>query len=147
MRALSLETLVAEAECRALVLRSAEAVDAQDYAGFADCFCPDGELVRPDGSVLQGQAAIVQAYRARNPDRLTQHLLCNHRVEVDAATQTALSCCKVLLWSGQHSAQVTPQGRLADALTQVGEFVDTLEHSAAGWRIRRRDAVFILHKP
>lgn len=96
--------------------------------------------------MLQGQAAIVQAYRARNPDRLTQHLLCNHRVEADMATQTAVSRCKVLLWSGLHSAQATPQGRPADALTQVGEFVDTLEHSGAGWRIRRREAVFILHK-
>lgn len=146
MTAPSLEALVAEAECRALVLRSAEAVDAQDYAGFAECFCPDGALVRPDGSVLQGQAAIVQAYRARNPDRLTQHLLCNHQVVVDTATLTARSRCKVLLWSGQHSAQATPQGRPADALTQVGEFVDTLEYSAKGWRIRHREAFFILQK-
>eukprot|EP01031_Cornospumella_fuschlensis_P010959 gene10959-13402_t len=67
----TLETLAAEAACRALVLRGADAVDGGDAQGFAASFAPDGTLVRPDGSVLQGRAAIAQAYAARDPDRLT----------------------------------------------------------------------------
>jgi hypothetical protein len=53
---------------------------------------------------------------------------------------------KVLLWSGRHSAPLTPQGRAADALSQVGEFVDAMEFSADGWRIRRREAHFVLFR-
>lgn len=140
----SLAQLAAEAECRELVLCGTDAVDSGDTAGFAALFLEDGELVRPDGSVLQGRAAIAQAYATRDPDRLTQHLISNHTVVLDEATDTALSRCKVLLWAGRHSAAHTPKGRPADAMAQVGEFIDTLEHTPEGWRIRHRRAHFIL---
>ncbi len=138
--------LAAEAECRAVVLQGADAVDSGDAAGFAALFEPEGTLVRPDGSVLQGRAAIAQAYANRDADRLTQHLVCNHVVEVDEAAGVAQSRCKVLLWSGRHSSPSTAQGRPADALTQVGEFVDQLEHTPEGWRIRSRRARFVLYR-
>jgi uncharacterized protein (TIGR02246 family) len=142
----SIEMLIAQDTCRALVLKGAEAVDAGDAAGFAALFTPDGVLVRPDGSQLQGQAAIAQAYAARDPDRLTQHLLCNHTVAVDVAQGTAVSRCKVLLWSGRHSAVLAKQGRPAEGLTQVGAFLDTLLQTADGWRIQTRRAQFILYR-
>jgi uncharacterized protein (TIGR02246 family) len=142
----SLAELAAEAECRALVLRGAEAADSGDAVGFAALFLVDGEMVRPDGSVLQGRATIAQTYAARDPDRLTQHLISNHTVEVDEATGTALSRCKVLLWSSRHSAEHSPKGRPADAMTQVGEFVDALQRTPEGWRIRHRRAHFILYR-
>lgn len=140
----SLELLAAEAACRALVLQGVEAVDSGDAAGFAALFMPDGLLVRPDGSLLQGRAAIAGAYATRDPDRLTQHLLCNQQVKVDLAAGAALVRSKVLLWTGRHSTPQTPKGRAADALTQVGELVDTLAHTTEGWRIRSRQAQFIL---
>lgn len=142
----TLETLAAEAACRALVLRGADAVDGGDAQGFAASFAPDGTLVRPDGSVLQGRAAIAQAYAARDPDRLTQHLVCNQQVMVDLQAGTAQARSKVLLWTGRHSSPSTPHGRLADAISQVGEFVDQLEHTPEGWRIRSRRAQFILYR-
>ena len=142
----TLETLAAEAACRALVLRAADAVDGGDAQGFAALFVPDGTLVRPDGSVLQGRAAIAQAYAARDPDRLTQHLVCNQQVSVDLQAGTAHARSKVLLWTGRHSSPSTPQGRLADAVSQVGEFVDQLENTPEGWRIRSRRAQFILYR-
>lgn len=138
---------LAQAECRALVLRGADAVDRGDAEGFAALFEPEGVLVRPDGKVLQGRAAIAAAYTARDPDRLTQHLVCNQLVTVDLKAGLATACSKVLLWTGRHSTPATPQGRAADALSQVGEFVDTLAHTAEGWRLRRREARFILQKP
>lgn len=138
--------LIAEDACRALVLKAAEAVDAGDAAGFAALFTPDGVLVRPDGNRLQGHAAITQAYAARDPDRLTQHLLCNHTVALDVAPGSAVSRCKVLLWSGRHSAVPGKQGRPAEGPTQVGAFLDTLLQTAEGWRIQTRRAHFILFR-
>ncbi len=142
----TLETLAAEAACRALVLQGADAVDRGDAQGFAALFVPDGTLVRPDGSVLQGRAAIAHTYASRDPDRLTQHLVCNQQVSVDLQAGTAQARSKVLLWTGRHSSPSTPQGRPADATSQVGEFVDELEHTPEGWRIRSRRAQFILYR-
>lgn len=141
----SLAVLQAEAACREVVLKAAQAVDSGDYAGFATLFCPDGVLVRPDGSKLQGREAIVRAYQARDPDRLTQHLVSNQQVEVNQATGTAVARCKVLLWSGQRSAVETPKGRPADAMAQVGEMVDEMALAPEGWRIRTRQARFIFY--
>jgi uncharacterized protein (TIGR02246 family) len=142
----AMERYAAEAECRALVLQAADAVDRADANAFAALFVADGTLVRPDGSLLQGRAAIAAAYAARDPDRLTQHLVSNQLVTLQPDGATALVRSKVLLWSGRHSAPLTPQGRAADALSQVGEFVDAMEFSAEGWRIRRREAHFVLFR-
>lgn len=142
----SLAALVAEAECRNLVLLAAQAVDSGDGGGFAAMFLPEGVLVRPDGSELRGRDAIEQAYRARDPNRLTEHLICNHRIEVDVAAGTAVSRCKVLLWCSEHTAELTPKGRLASAMTQVGEMLDMLQHTPEGWRIRSRQARFVLYR-
>ncbi|MDZ7921185.1 nuclear transport factor 2 family protein [Rhodoferax sp.] len=142
----TLETVAAEAACRALVLQGADAVDRGDAQGFAALFVPDGTLVRPDGSLLQGREAIAKAYAGRDPDRLTQHLVCNQQVSVDLQAGTAEARSKVLLWTGRHSSPSTPQGRPADATSQVGEFVDELEHTPEGWRIRSRRAQFILYR-
>lgn len=142
----SLELLAAEAACRALVLQGVEAVDSGDAAGLAAIFLPDGLLVRPDGSLLHGRAAIASAYAMRDPERLTQHLLCNQQVKVDLAAGAALVRSKVLLWTGRHSTPHTPKGRAADALTQVGELVDILAHTTEGWRISSRQAQFILYR-
>ncbi|MDR7304748.1 nuclear transport factor 2 family protein [Rhodoferax saidenbachensis] len=142
----TLETLAAEAACRALVLQGADAVDGGDAQGFAALFAPDGTLVRPDGRVLQGRAAIAHAYASRDSDRLTHHLVCNQQVTVDLQTGTAQARSKVLLWTGRHSSPSTPQGRQADAISQVGEFVDVMERGSEGWRIRSRHAQFILYR-
>lgn len=136
---------MAQTQCRDVVLRAAEAVDAGDAHAFAALFTPDGVLVRPDGTRLQGRVAILQAYASRDPDRLTQHLICNHRVTVDLAAGTAESHCKVLLWSGRRSAEAGPKGRPADAMQQVGEMHDLLQRDAQGWFIHKRLAHFILH--
>jgi uncharacterized protein (TIGR02246 family) len=135
----------AQTQCRDVVLRAAEAVDAGDAQAFAELFTLDGVLVRPDGTRLEGRVAIAQAYAARDPDRLTQHLISNHRVSVDLEAGLAESYCKVLLWSGRRSAPASPKGRPADSLQQVGEMHDQLQHDAQGWFIRKRIARFILH--
>lgn len=140
-----LESLHAESQARALVLASARLVDAQDWRGFAELFAEDAELTRPDGSVLLGREAVFQAYAARSPERLTQHVLTNHEVNLIDA-QSARSRCLVLLWSGLRSEPPSPKGRPADAAQQLGEFIDVLSHTPQGWRIARRQARFMFHR-
>ncbi len=142
----ALDILVAEAACRDLVLAAAEAVDGRDFLAFADLFEVRGVLVRPDGTELVGRPAIVAAYAARDPERLTRHLVSNQRVRVDLATGTAQAACSVLLWSGRHSDAATPRGRPADVQQQVGEIRDLLAKTPEGWRIRRREAWFTLFR-
>ena len=142
----ALDTLLAEAACRDLVLAAADAVDGRDFLAFADLFEMRGVLVRPDGTELVGRPAIVAAYAARDPERLTRHLVSNQRVRVDLVAGTAQAACTVLLWSGRHSDAVTPRGRPADALQQVGEIRDLLAKTPEGWRIRRREAWFTLFR-
>ena len=140
-----LPRLLAENACRALVLAAADAVDRQDPAAFAALFTPDGVLVRPDGTLLQGREAIHAAYAARPADRLTRHLICNHSVQVEPDSRSASSRCTVLLWSGKRSDPETPQGRPAVGAQQVGEIDDLLALTTQGWRIARREARFVLH--
>lgn len=139
-----LETLLAEQACRDLVLAAADAVDRRDFLALADLFEPRGVLVRPDGSELLGREAIVSAYAARDPDRLTRHLVSNQRVRVDRSAGTAVASCSVLLWSGRQSDAHSLRGRPADPVEQVGEIRDLLVRTAEGWRIRRREAWFTL---
>jgi hypothetical protein len=102
--------------------------------------------VRPDGTELIGRPAIVAAYAARDPERLTRHLVINQRVRVDLAVGTAQAACTVSLWSGRHSDASTSRGRPADAQQQVGEIRDLLAKTPEGWRIRRREAWFTLFR-
>lgn len=140
----ALQRMLAEQACRDLVLAAADAIDGGDYQALAQLFESDGELVRPDGVVLRGHAAILAAYAARDPDRLTRHLVCNQRVAVDLTAGTAAASCTILLWSGHHSDAQTPRGRPADPVQQVGGVRDQCVLTPDGWRIRRRQAGFAL---
>lgn len=138
-----LALLLADMQCRDTVLAAADAVDRQDYAALAALFTPDATLVRPGAEPLKGRDAIFASYASKNPDRLTQHLVCNHRVQVDLSGR-AQSHCKVLLYVGSKSQELTAQGRLADSRHQVGQIVDQLVITADGWRIQERRAWFDL---
>lgn len=140
----SLELLLAEHACRRVVLQTAKTVDEQDYTAFANLFTPQGLLVRPDGTRLEGRATIEAAYRQRGPDRLTRHLISNHLVTVQDASN-ASSSCAVLLWTGSYRDAAGPKGRPADATQLVGEFLDELVMTDEGWRIQQRQARFTLH--
>lgn len=135
-------------ECRDLIIQAAHLQDSRDLAGFAACFAPDGMLVRPGGEPLAGPSAIEAAYRARDPQRITQHLVMNQRVEAfEPSPSGALQArvhSKVLLWSSHESKELTPKGRQAEPLQQIGEFEDTLICQAGQWRIAERRASFVL---
>lgn len=139
----AVEMLLAEKRCCELVLSAAEAVDRQAYEALVALFTEDATLVRPGGQPLRGRAAILASYASKSPDRLTQHLVCNHRVEVDPSG-FAQSRCKVLLYASDSHREMTNQGRLADSTHHVGEIVDRLVLTADGWRIQQRHAWFDL---
>ncbi len=139
------ERLQAEKACRDIVLDAARAVDQQDYRALAALFADDGELVRPGGTPLIGPEAIHASYAAKDPERLTQHIVCNHQVTVDSGT-TARSRCVVILWTSRRSEELTPKGRKAEAMQQVGEIDDWFVRTPQGWKIQRRAARFTMYR-
>jgi uncharacterized protein (TIGR02246 family) len=133
-----------KAACCDLVLRSAACADAADAAGLAALFTEDATLVRPDGSLLQGRAAIEAAYRARPAGRITRHLVSNSLVDIESAAAVQVRS-SVLLWSGSSADADGPQGRPANPRQLVGSFDDRCVLTPEGWRIAQRRAGFVLH--
>lgn len=139
----TLALLLAEKQCRDVVLTTAQLADDQDYAGLVALFTPDATLVRPGGEPLAGRDAILASYASKSTARLTQHLLCNHFIRVtDAAS--AESRCKVILYVSDRKYELAPKGRPAGPIHQVGQIIDRLELTVQGWRIKERRAWFDL---
>jgi SnoaL-like domain len=132
--------------CERLVVEAAYRIDHQDYAGFAALFVPEvGTLSRPGGAPLVGPEAIRRAYEARPASRITRHLCTNIRITVESA-QRARGLSYVLLFSGNTAAPPPDHfGWTADSPQRFGEFEDDFEHTVDGWRIRSRQARFLLH--
>jgi ketosteroid isomerase-like protein len=137
------EALIAKQACCEVVLKAAAAVDAQDYDALVSLFAPDAQLQRPGGAVLRGRAEILQAYRSKDPQRMTHHVITNHLVTLTAVDR-AESRCKVLLYATDQRHASTPQGRPADAQQLLGVIVDALIRTDAGWQIQSRLAWFEL---
>jgi uncharacterized protein (TIGR02246 family) len=142
----ALQRLLIQDACRELVLRAVECTDAHDAAGLAALFTPDGVLSRPGGQALVGRAAIEAAYAQRPRERITRHLVTNTRVVVESGS-AATGRSLVLLWAGSTEDATGPQGRPLRGAQLVGEFDDRFVLSSEGWRIARREAVFVLHAP
>ncbi len=140
-----LDYLLAQRACEDVVMAAARAVDAQDYHALSALFTDDGELVRPGGTRLWGRQAIFASYAAKDAARLTQHIVSNLQVTVDSVT-TARSRCVVTLWTTQRGQMLTPQGRQADTMQQIGEIEDELLHTPDGWKIKRRRAQFTMYR-
>ena len=79
----ALQQLLIHHHCRELVLRAAACADAHDAAGLAALFTAEALLVRPDGTTLEGPAAIEAAYRQRPAERITRHLVTNSLVDIE----------------------------------------------------------------
>ena len=140
------QCLEIEGECRRLVARAAVLSDAGDHAAFADLFCTDGVLVRPDGSALNGPAAILTAYQSRPAHRVTRHVISGTLFsEVSATNCRAISL--VTLWACDNRVPAGPLGRPLSQPLVLGEFDDWLRFGKQGWRIARREARFLIHAP
>lgn len=142
----ALQRLMDEAACRALVLQSAALADRGEAEALAALFTDNAPLTRPNGAVLEGRAAIAQAYRQRPAQRLTVHLLGGTLFD-EIGPDHARATTPVLLWAGDQRDAPGPQGRPAEARQIVGHFRDDFVRTEAGWRIARRAASFALHTP
>ncbi len=139
-----LDSWVIVAACQDTVLRAAAAADAGDASAVANLFTTDAVLERPNAAPLQGRDAIRLAYAGRPAERMTRHLVTNTLVDIITPGETHASSL-VLLWAGNTNDTIGAYGRPADVRQIVGEFKDVLVATDEGWRIARRQAVFVLH--
>lgn len=135
-----------ERACRQLVMRSIRAFDERDWQAYARLFTEGGVFIRANepSEPLIGRAAIETALRARPANRLTVHLCTNLEIEV-LDDEHAQGRCYLLLYSGDASHPHEPAGRAADAQQRVGEYRDSFERTAEGWRIACRIGKLIFH--
>jgi len=140
------QRLEIEDGCTRLVARAAALSDAGDHVAFSDLFCADGVLVRPDGSALNGPAAILAAYLQRPAHRMTRHVISGTLFsEVSATDCRAISL--VTLWACDNRVPAGPLGRPLSQPLVLGEFEDWFRFDNEGWRIARREARFLIHDP
>jgi hypothetical protein len=139
--------LLAEHDCRQLVLEAAALNDAGEYERFVELFTPDGQLCRPGGAVLRGREAIAASYKGRAVgDRIAKHMILGSLFS-DVSTDKATAASQVLLWTASAEDSEGPFGRPARHRQIAGTFVDQFLRTDAGWRIARRDARFdIFHE-
>jgi len=145
MGSIESEQLAAQALCRDLVARTAYFTDQQNHEAFAGLFTEDAQLARPGGAWLNGRAEILASYRAKPADRITRHLVSN-TVFSDTQAGSAQAVSYVLLWSTTADAAPEAFGRKANARQVLGEFHDSFVKTEQGWRIAKREAVFIMYR-
>lgn len=106
--------------------RVAAALDRRDYDFLLEVFTPDAQ-----GYGKDGPQAIVDQVRAHlggvGP---TQHLLGNHRVEIDGDDARSLTYARV-----HHVGAGPMAGSFFECL---GEYDDIWRRTPAGWRLARR---------
>jgi 3-phenylpropionate/cinnamic acid dioxygenase small subunit len=113
------------------VTRYATALDSRDWALLDEVFTPDAVGDFGAGPLAGREALRGLVRRMLGGSGPSQHLLANHRVEVDG--DTARCVCQVRAFS----AGVGPAaGRSYELL---GEYRDRLVRTPEGWRIARRE--------
>ncbi len=122
--------------CERLVIESAARNDAADWAALGEVFADDATLVRPSGQILEGRAAIVEAYSATPASRMTRHVCANIRID-KTGPDSAEGQTLVLLFIADPPEGEGPRTSGGPA---VGEFADEFHRTTEGWRIVRRDA-------
>ena len=111
--------------------------DANDWAGVAALYAPDGSMARPSApdQPIKGRDAILAAFLSR-PARAARHIVSN--IVVDVVSETEASAYSVLtLFQGLPNPDGglplrDPKGPL------VGFYKDKLVKTAEGWRFAER---------
>lgn len=123
------------ADCEALSIAYARAVDFRDFDSFAELFAEDGEL--DAGQLLQGRQAIAEAIARRPYELRSRHVLSNIFIDVLSATEArGISYLTLYRHHGPESLEGAPvdfQGPAA-----VGHYEDRFAKTADGWKFKRR---------
>lgn len=118
--------------------RFARVLDQKAWGGLGDVFAADVSFDYGGGNVGEGIEVLERSIRrfldACGP---TQHLIGSIMIDVDG--DSAVSRAYV---QARHQRRDDPAGGVFDS---NGEYVDRWRRGAAGWRIVRRDAHWLLH--
>jgi hypothetical protein len=112
------------------VNRYATALDSRDWALLDEVFTPDAEADFGAGWLSGREALRGLVRRMLGGSGPSQHLLGNHRVEIDG--DVARCACLVRAFSAGAGGAT---GRCYELL---GEYRDDLVRTSGGWRIARR---------
>ena len=131
------QSLADRAEIIDVCVRYALALDARDWPSFRSCFVPDVTAEYEGLGPIDGLDALEEVCRqALGPLTASQHLLGNHRVELQG--DEARSTCYL---QAQHVRAGLAGG---DKLIVAGTYTDRFVRRPEGWRIahRRLDVVW-----
>ncbi len=126
-----------------LCARLAAATDARDFPAIAALFTADGtlETVIPP-NVMHGRAQIEAGLQAHTSTVLAaQHLVTNHRYDVDDDGATGTSSFVMFRWPRQLPAGAGEgggPGPAAAVAAHGGTYHDRLERTPSGWRFSLR---------
>lgn len=129
---------------QALIVQLGWCIDHGELQALAESLHTQVEWVRPDGQVLRGPDAVVAAYAARDPQRITRHLHTNLHLQW-RSDHEVIAHTTVLLWTGHGSDAPTPAGRPAQPGQKLGEHRDALVLEQGRWWLRRRQSSFVLY--
>lgn len=134
----TLQMLLDEREILRALARFARILDGKQWGELADVFAEDLSFNYGAGGEEQGIDALrTNMRRFLDACGGTQHLLGSISIDVDG--DTALSRAYV---QARHQRVNDPAGSVFDS---NGEYVDRWERRALGWRIVRRDAIWLMH--
>lgn len=133
-----------EADCQALSIAYARAIDFRDYDAFVDLFAEDGVL--DTGTPLEGRAAIAEAL-TRRPDELrSRHVLTNIFIDVLSGSEArGISYLSLYRHIGPESLKGQPVP--FDGPAAIGHYEDRFVRTAAGWKFKRRKLQLAFRRP
>jgi len=131
------------ADCEALSIAYARAVDFRDYDAFVELFTDDGVL--DTGRPLEGKSAIAKAM-SRRPDELrSRHILTNIFIDVlSQAKARGITYLTLYRHIGPESLEGEPIG--FDGPAAVGHYEDRFVKTEAGWKFKRRKLHFAFRR-
>jgi hypothetical protein len=134
-----LRELLDREELRRLGQDYAAAADGLDNVGWADLFTPDGVFE----STVAGDDAPMYAVTGRDEllgvitllahYRMTQHYICNHRIDLDGDTATGEVYCVA-------NHLIESDGAVDNFVMNI-KYLDDYVRTANGWRFARRHLV------
>jgi len=131
------------AECEAISIAYARAVDFRDYDSFVELFTEDGVL--DTGKPLEGRAAIAQAMSRRPYELRSRHILTNIFIEVLSETEArGISYLPLYRHIGPES--LTGEPIEFEGPAAVGHYEDRFLKTSDGWKIKRRKLHFAFRR-
>jgi len=131
------------ADCEALSIAYARAVDFRDYDTFVDLFVEDGVL--DTGKPLEGRAAIAQAMARRSDELRSRHVLTNIFIEV-LNDREARGISYLTLYRHIGPESLTGEPIAFDGPAAVGHYEDRFVRTDAGWKFQRRKLHFAFRR-